>query len=166
MRARVLGAAIALAVIVSAGQVEAGFGQWTIDVKDDPFDSKGKLFVSYMDSVNTGVVIMCDEDSEKLVIRWATPFQYDQAAPPSGPIPMGVIVDKFESHLGFASVQMLGTGNIGFDFERTSESARRFLQEMRDGTSKLYIKIGEADPQEFRLRGSTKAAERALDYCF
>ncbi len=154
-----------IAGALCASQAAAGIMQWSVDVKEDPFDSKGKMTLTYMDSPNSGVLIFCEQDSGKITIRRASSFPYDQSSPPVSVVEMAIIVDKGESHLGFASTDMLGTGNIGFDMERTNDSARRLLDEMREGKSKMFMKLGEADPEEFSLRGSTKAAERALDFC-
>lgn len=157
---------LALAALLPATQAMAGLLQWSVTVKEDPFDNKGKMTLTYIDSRSSGVLIMCEQGSGTITIRRATSFPYDQSSPPTSVVQMAIIVDKGETHLGFAATDMLGTGNIGFDMERSDESARRFLNEMRDGKSKMFMKIGEADPEQFSLRGSTKAAQRALDFCF
>lgn len=157
--------AVAVLVTMSAAAT-ASVLQWSVTVKEDPFDNKGKMTLTYIDSRDSGVLIMCEQGSGKITIRRATSFPYDQSAPPASVVQMAIIVDKGESHLGFASTDMLGTGNIGFDMERSDDSARRLLNEMRDGKSKMFMKIGEADPEQFSLRGSTKAAQQALEFCF
>lgn len=157
---------LALTMLLPATQAAAGVLQWSVTEKEDPFDNKGKMTLTYIDSRDSGVLIMCEQGSGKITIRRATSFPYDQSSPPASVVQMAIIVDKGESHLGFASTDMLGTGNIGFDMERSDESAQRLLNEMRDGKSKMFMKIGEADPEQFSLRGSTKAAQRALEFCF
>lgn len=153
-------------LLTTATAALASVLQWSVTVKEDPFDNKGKMTLTYIDSRDSGVLIMCEQGSSTITIRRATSFPYDQSSPPASVVQMAIIVDKGESHLGFASTDMLGTGNIGFDMERSDDSARRLLNEMRDGKSKMFMKIGEADPEEFSLRGSTKAADRALQFCF
>lgn len=156
---------MSIAVALCASHAAAGILQWSVDVEEDPFDNEGKMTLTYMDSPNSGVLIFCEQDSGKITIRRASSFPYDQGSPPVSAIEMAIIIDKGESHMGFASTDMLGTGNIGFDMERTSESARRLLEELREGRSKMFMKLGEADPEQFSLKGSTKAAERALEFC-
>ncbi|THV13751.1 hypothetical protein [Rhizobium rhizophilum] len=155
-----------LAGVLAAGPAFAGFGQWSVDIKDDPFDKKGRLVIAIMDSRETGVLIMCEQDSGKIILRRASMFPYDQASPPAEVVTVRLIVDEGEEHLGFGATTMLGTGNIGVDMEREADSARRLLTELREGKKALYLKIGEAEAEAFKLRGSTKVAEQALDYCF
>lgn len=152
--------------LAAASPALADFQRWSVVVEDDPFDGKGRLSINYMDSLKSGVIILCEQGSNKITVRRASMFPFDQSSPPASSVTMALIVDRGESHLGFASTGLLGTGNVGFDLVREGDSARRLLQEMKDGKSKLYIKLGEADPEQFSLRGSTKAAEKALGYCF
>lgn len=155
----------ALGVMI-AGAAEASYLRWSVDVEDDPFEGKGRLTMMYMDSLNSGALIMCDEGSQTIVLRIATSFPYDQSSPPPADVDMSVIVDKGTRYDQPAKTTLLGTGNIGFDGEFFGEKARWLLGDLAKAKSKIYVKIGTMSPYAFSAKGSTNAAEKALSYCF
>ncbi|WP_319520218.1 hypothetical protein [uncultured Martelella sp.] len=122
--------------------------------------------MTYFDSADSGAVIVCDQDSNAITLRIVTPIVVGDESVTDRPIWMGAIVDKNEAHLGFGHAIVTKIGNLAFDLNLEDESAARFLHEMKNGQSKLYVKIHEeGDPLSYALDGSTRASKQAIPYC-
>lgn len=152
--------------LVALDCANAEVGRWSAHVEDDPFDNKGKLMLNFQESWTSGLLVLCEEDEGAIVVRRASPYPYDQSSPPAETIPMGVIVDKGRRYGGLAVSQFLATGNIGFDLKLPNEDGRQFLNDLAAAKSKIYVKVGESDPDQFGSKGSTRAAQKALEYCY
>lgn len=158
------GVLFTLALPVSHGM--AAYYEWTNIIEDDPFDGKGRMAMVYSNPDSIGVLVICDEGSNAITLRLATPMEAGSDGVTDRPIWIGAIVDRYESHLGFGNAMIMQNGKIGFDLELKDESAARLLEELKQGKDKIYVKIGEdTDPISFPLVGSTKAATKAIDYC-
>ncbi|MCB8835964.1 hypothetical protein [Aurantimonas sp. VKM B-3413] len=156
-----------LGLLGVATAAHAGFQRWDVEIEEDPFDNLGKLTMMNLDSIKTGMLIMCDEKSDAIIVRWASSFPYDQAAPPElADLPFSLAFDTGERHDSTADIALLGTGNMGFDTVFRGDEARQILTSFAGARSKIYVKIGNNDPSAFTARGSTAGAERALAYCF
>lgn len=158
--------AVVAACMLVVSPAEAGFNRWSIKVDKDPFDNRGKLTLMNADSRSTGLLIMCEQGSDEITVRYASPFPYDQAAKPDPIASFKLAFDTGQRHDGVAAVGLLGTGNMGFDAPFANEEAKKILSSFASARSKIYIKINTNDPSAFTARGSTNAARRALSYCF
>ena len=154
-------------VAFSASGVSAGFNSWSVEVEDDPFDNKGRMVLMNSDSLKTGLLIICEQETDGIFVRWASPYPYDQSSPPPEiPYKFALAFDTGQRHDALAVAGRLGTGGIGFDAPFIGEEAKAILRSFAAARSKIFIRIGEADPVSFSARGSTNAANRALAYCF
>ncbi|WP_319517267.1 hypothetical protein [uncultured Martelella sp.] len=158
--------ALAAAVFVAAtvNAAHADYLRWSVEIEEDPFDNKGRLIMNYYDSADQGLLLLCEQESDTVIFRVATTYPTADGVT-DRPINFGIIVDKFESHLGFARAGVLGDDLVGIDFELNDESARRLLDEMKAGQNKIYIKLFDGDPIAAPLTGSTRAATQAIEYC-
>ena len=159
-------AATVLTAVATTTSANAGFNRWSSNVEEDPFDEKGKLTLVNADSRNTGLLIMCEQGSDDITVRYASPFPYDQAAKPDPVSTFKLAFDTGQRHEAVAIVGLIGTGNMGFDAKFSDDEAKTILNSFASARSKIYIKINTNDPSAFTARGSTAAARKALSYCF
>lgn len=153
--------------LFAAGPAFAGFDRWTSEIEDDPFDNRGRLILTNMDSIRSGMLILCEEKSDEIVVRWASPYNFDQAAPPDVPsVPLSLAFDFGERFDTDALLRQLGSNTIGFDAPFTGARAKLVLESFAQARSKIYVKVGNGDPNQFTARGSTASANKALGYCF
>ncbi|MET3602192.1 hypothetical protein, partial [Martelella mangrovi] len=121
---------VVCAVTLTASVANADFMRWSAVQEDDPFAESQRMVMGYRDSQASGVFILCDAASDKLLLRLALPLEVSAFNLPTYKFSEQVKVDDFETHLVFADDVMLGNGNIGFDAAFEGEGARRFLDEL------------------------------------
>ncbi|WP_180897742.1 hypothetical protein [Martelella soudanensis] len=144
----------------------AGYQEWTVEIDEDPFDNKGSLAMSYFEDASGALLVLCEEGSNAIIFRLGISYSIGTDGITDRPLSFGIIIDKFESHLGFARASVIGENTVAIDFPLEDEPALRLLEEMRDGQSKIYVKLADGDPVSYPLRGSTRAATKAISYCF
>lgn len=153
-------------LLVLGCHAAADLDRWSVNVEEDPFDQRGKMTLGNMDSFVTGMLVMCEQQSDEITVRYASPFTYDQSAPPDAFHTFSLAFDTGERHDAVATVGLLGTGRMGFDATFRGDEARAVLAALAAARSKLYVKVGAQDPRSFSAWGSTNAANRALAFCF
>ena len=156
----------AIGLLAATPSAFAGYQEWTVEIDEDPFDNLGSLAMSYFEDSSGALLVLCEQDSDAIIFRLGIAYSIDEEGVTDRPLSFGIIIDKFESHLGFARASVIGENTVAIDFPLEGESALRLLEEMRDGQSKIYIKLADGDPASYPLRGSTRAATKAISYCF
>lgn len=149
-----------------AGPASADFLRWSATQEDDPFATKERMIMDYMDSTDSGMLIICEPASDSLTLRLALPISAASHRIPTYIFNEQVQIDDFSSHILSADDVTLGNGNIGIDSELAGESARRLLDEMVKARRSFYIKVSDVtETIRLPVNGSTAAARKMLDFC-
>jgi len=154
---------VAVALLVS-GPANAGFDSWTAETEPNPFNKKKSVTVNYMDTLRSGVFLLCDGGTGVLTLRAIPGFTYDAA-----------MVD-FEPTLRFAvDGKVIGeakgeTGSVGDNLaiaqaQLDGDLAHKFIDAFIESNSQIAIDSGISDrPTLLGARGSTKSGT-ALKEC-
>lgn len=139
--------------------------RWSTNVEDDPFEGKGRFSMAYFDSLESGVIINCQQASDEVTFRIAFPFDSTELGAAYDGATVRLKVDKFDELTATAEAITLQSGNAGIDADIYGYEAWQLLENLRDGVSKLYIKLGNAETISIPLTGSTRAAKEAIPFC-
>ncbi|WP_180901968.1 hypothetical protein [Martelella soudanensis] len=151
---------------LSATGAGADYMRWSAERVDDPFADQNRMIMSFVDGSESGLFLICDEASDYLTIRLALPLSSLDYNLPTYSLSEHLQVDDFESHIELGNAITLANGNLGVDAGMEGESARRFLDDLVEARSALYLKISEViETTQFPVNGSTAAARAMISFC-
>lgn len=162
MRFRVILSASVISLI--ATNAFALFNSWDTEVEDDPFSGGKRVTTTYMSSVRSGVLVICDSAENGLIVRAIPGFEFDEVL--EGATPMFEIAVDGTRLLGETGT----TGAVGSNLAisqvvLTGDNSRDFVEAFSKAQKQIAVKDGISDrPHLLTARGSTKAGA-ALTKC-
>lgn len=143
--------------IISASTASAGFETWTSESEANPFSGGEKVSATFMTSIRSGVVVLCDTAEAGIRVRAIPGFEY------------------VESLVGFTpTMKFAFDGKVLFDAEGetgsvgqnlaiaqvllTGEQAKQFVDAFAGAKKQIAIEDGISDsPHLLKANGSTAA---------
>ncbi|WP_319520143.1 hypothetical protein [uncultured Martelella sp.] len=155
-----------IAASLAASNAHADYLRWSAAPEDDPFARDRRMIMNYMDSQDSGLFIICEEQSDRITIRLALPLAADDYRLPTYDFLEQVQIDDFNSHIQYADDVTLANGNIGLDADIEGESARYLLDDLVEAQRSFYIKVTDiTETIRLPVTGSTAAANAMLNFC-
>jgi len=143
---------------------EAGFQSWTAEKEEDPFSKGKRVTVDFMNSVRSGVLLICDSAEKGFMLRAIPGFAFESVLRSIDP----------EIEVAIDGERLFGqegeTGAVGDNLAiaqvmLSPENAKAFIMAFTKAKKQVAIKDGISDrPYLLSARGSTKAAQ-ALEGC-
>lgn len=137
----------------------AGFQTWSADTEADPFSGGKRVTVSFMNSLRSGVLVICDTAEAGLMVRAVPGFTFEESLREVTP----------EIEFAFDGQRLLGqsgeTGAVGDNLAAaqttlSKENAEAFVKAFASAKKQVAIKDGISDrPHLLTARGSTKAGQ-------
>jgi hypothetical protein len=149
---------------LTATNAYALFDRWDTEVEDDPFSGGKRVTSTFMSSVRSGVLIICDSAEAGLTVRAIPGFEFDQSL--SGLQPTVEFAVDGKRLLGETG----STGAVGNNLAISQvlllrDKAQEFVDAFSKAQKQIAVKDGISDrPHLLAARGSTKAGE-ALTEC-
>lgn len=147
---------VCIAFFISATSSIAGFQTWDASVEEDPFSGGRRVTASFMSSLRSGVLVICDTAEQGLLVRAIPGFAYDPSLEGGTP----------EIEFAFDGKRLLGqsgqTGAVGDNLAVSQtmlsvDNSWLFVEAFAGAKKQVAIKDGISDrPHLLTASGSTK----------
>lgn len=147
--------AMGVCILLSGSPSMAGFQEWSSEKEADPFSGGEKVSATFMSSIRSGVVILCDTAEPGLTVRAIPGFDYDESLAGFTP----TIKFAFDGKLLFEAEGM--NGKVGNNLAISQvhldgPKAKDFVDAFAKSKKQIAISDGIGDkPHLLTAKGST-----------